>query len=69
MAKNLYVAGLPFDLTQEELEECFSKIGEVVSVKLIIDRNTGRGRGYGFVEMKTDIFAVMLCALLGSSEK
>ena len=51
MAKNLYVGNLSFDITDSELTELFSQHGEVQSVNIITDRDTGRGRGFAFVEM------------------
>jgi RNA recognition motif-containing protein len=54
MEKRLYVGNLPFDLSEDELHELFSAHGQVASTKLITDFNTGRSRGFGFVEMKTE---------------
>jgi len=51
VASKLYVGNLPFSATEEELKECFSACGEVQSVKIITDRETGRSRGFCFVEM------------------
>jgi RNA recognition motif-containing protein len=53
MSSNLYVGNLPFEVREEELEELFAAQGEVVSAKVILDRETGRSRGFGFVEMGT----------------
>ena len=50
--KKIYVGNLPFSASEEELEEMFAQFGEVTSVKLITDRETGRPRGFGFVEME-----------------
>ena len=47
----MYVSNLGFGVTDEELRSMFSKYGEVTSVKVITDRETGRSRGFGFVEM------------------
>ena len=49
---NLFIAGLPYDLDDAELEEIFEKFGPVVSAKVSIDRNTGKSRGFGFVRMQ-----------------
>ena len=49
--KKLYVGNLSFDSTEEELRTLFSEFGEVHSINLITDRETGRPRGFGFVEM------------------
>jgi RNA recognition motif-containing protein len=54
MAKKLYVRGLPYSTTQEELQDAFSKAGTVTSVSIIMDKMTGRSRGFGFVEMEND---------------
>jgi RNA recognition motif-containing protein len=51
MSKKLYVGNLPFSATEEELSEIFGRHGRVESVSLITDRDTGRPRGFGFVEM------------------
>src|SRR3989344_4234234 len=54
MAKKLYVGGLPYSTTNEELKDVFSKAGEVSSATVIIDKMSGRSRGFGFVEMTND---------------
>ncbi|MFC1572786.1 RNA recognition motif domain-containing protein [Candidatus Eisenbacteria bacterium] len=51
MSTNLYVGNIPFQCSEEDLNELFSAYGEVVSAKMIMDRETGRPRGFGFVEM------------------
>jgi RNA recognition motif-containing protein len=48
---NIYVGNLPYQLTEDELREAFLQFGEVSSVKIISDRDTGRSKGFGFVEM------------------
>ncbi|HET7099393.1 MAG TPA: RNA-binding protein [Patescibacteria group bacterium] len=52
--KRLFVAGLPFETTEAELKDLFSKVGVVVSASIIIDKFSGRSKGFGFVEMTTD---------------
>jgi len=47
----LFVAGLPYDMDDAELEEFFEKFGTVASVKVAMDRETGKSKGFGFVEM------------------
>ena len=54
MPKKLFVAGLPYALTEIELNQAFAQAGAVVSAKIITDKETGRSRGFGFVEMSTD---------------
>ncbi len=51
MTKSLYVGNLPWSATNEQVHSLFSEFGSVVSVKLVNDRETGRARGFGFVEM------------------
>ncbi|MCF7918520.1 MAG: RNA-binding protein [Candidatus Cloacimonetes bacterium] len=51
---NIYVGNLNYKVTQEDLQELFSQYGEVVSVNVINDRETGRSKGFGFVEMTVD---------------
>ncbi len=51
MGKKIYVGNLPFSATQESLSEMFSQFGNVSSTKIITDRDTGRSKGFGFVEM------------------
>ncbi|NDV21812.1 RNA-binding protein [Desulfovibrio sp. JC022] len=52
MSKNIYVGNLPWSASEEDVRSAFEEFGEVVSVKLINDRETGRPRGFGFVEME-----------------
>ena len=51
---NIYVGNLSYDLTEEELKQAFEEFGQVESAKIIMDRYTGRSRGFGFVEMAVD---------------
>ncbi len=51
MSTNLFVGNLTFDTTSNELENLFAEYGEVQSAQVITDRDTGRSRGFGFVEM------------------
>lgn len=53
MSKRIYVGNLPFSATEDEIREQFAEYGAVESVKLITDRDTGRPRGFGFVEMES----------------
>ena len=50
----IFVAGLPYDLDDDELTEIFEKFGVLVSAKVAIDKDTGKSRGFGFVEMQND---------------
>jgi RNA recognition motif-containing protein len=50
----LYVGNLPFSVNSEDLEKMFSEYGEVTSSQVISDRDTGRSRGFGFVELADD---------------
>lgn len=54
MAKRLFVGGLPFSSTEDELKTLFAQAGTVVSATIIIDKFSGRSKGFGFVEMTTD---------------
>jgi RNA recognition motif-containing protein len=50
----LYVGGLPYQTTSEDLADLFSQIGQVLSATVITDRDSGRSKGFGFVEMSND---------------
>ena len=52
--KKLYVGGVSYSTTEQSLSDAFSKAGEVASVAIIMDKMTGRSKGFGFVEMTTD---------------
>ena len=54
MAKKLYVGGIPYSSTEAELKDAFAQVGEVTSASIIIDKMTGRSKGFGFVEMAND---------------
>lgn len=54
MNKRLFVGGIPFQATEEELKDLFAKFGNVVSAVIIKDKYSGRSKGFGFVEMETD---------------
>ena len=51
MTKKLYVGNLPFQTTEDDLSDMFAAVGSVESVRIITDRDTGRSRGFGFIEM------------------
>ncbi|HEY4715235.1 MAG TPA: RNA-binding protein [Candidatus Paceibacterota bacterium] len=54
MAKKLYVGGLPYSTTNDELKDHFSAAGSVDSATIIMDKMSGRSKGFGFVEMSSD---------------
>ncbi len=54
MATKLFVGSLAYSVTDQELEEFFAAVGKVASAKVIMDRETGRSKGFGFVEMEND---------------
>lgn len=61
--KTLYVGNLPWSTTEERLAEVFRQFGQVGSCRIITDRETGRSRGFGFVEVGDDDSAAMVDAL------
>src|ERR1700761_507291 len=65
---NIFVGSLPFKLGEADLKELFEAYGEVSSVKLINDRETGRSKGFGFVEMPDDESAQQAISALNGSE-
>jgi RNA recognition motif-containing protein len=52
MSKRLYVGNLSFSVTSEDLQQLFEQFGTVLSAEVLTDRETGRSRGFGFVEME-----------------
>jgi RNA recognition motif-containing protein len=54
MGKKLYVGNLPYSATSQVLTDTFTQVGTVASAQVIMDRETGRSKGFGFVEMSTD---------------
>ena len=54
MAKKLYVGGIPYSTTEDDLKVAFAEMGEVTSSAIIIDKMTGRSKGFGFIEMAND---------------
>ena len=68
MGNNLFVTGFPYELTQDELGKLFAEFGTVSSVKILMERETGRSRGMGFVVMSTDAEAQAAIAKLNGSD-
>ena len=64
--KSIYVGNLPFGATEEEVQELFAAHGTVESVRLMVDRETGRPRGFGFVDMADADAAKAINALNGT---
>jgi cold-inducible RNA-binding protein len=57
MAKKLYVGNLAFSVTDDELQQAFASFGNVASARVVMDRMTGRSKGFGFVELEDDSLA------------
>ena len=68
MGKKLYVGNLAYSVTDSELEQMFAAHGTVQSVQVIMDRDTGRSKGFGFVEMGSDAEAQAAIAALNGTE-
>jgi len=68
MAKRLYVGSLPYSTTDSQLSEMFSAAGKVESAQVIVDKHSGRSKGFGFVEMATDEEAQKAIEMLNGSE-
>ncbi len=68
MGRKLYVGNLPFSATEDSLKAAFSQFGTVESATIITDRDTGRSKGFGFVEMGTDQEASEAIGKMNSSE-
>jgi RNA recognition motif-containing protein len=68
MGKKLYVGNLPYTITDDALEQMFSAHGTVQSAQVIMDRDTGRSKGFGFVEMGTDAEAQAAISTMDQKE-
>lgn len=66
MARTLYVGNLPWATKAEDLADAFSTHGEVLSSRVITDRETGRSRGFGFVEVQDEDVENMIAAMNGT---
>ena len=68
MAKKLYIGGLPYSTTEAAMKEYFSQAGTVESASIIIDKMSGRSKGFGFVEMSTEEEAQNAITMLDGKE-
>ncbi len=68
MGKKLYVGNLTYNITETDLQELFSHYGAVQSAQIIVDRDTNRSKGFGFVEMDTEAQAQAAIQALNGSE-
>lgn len=68
MSKKLYVGNLPFSTTDADLQALFQEVGPVASARVITDRESGRSKGFGFVEMTTDSDAATAITKLNGSD-
>lgn len=66
--KKLFVGSLPWAVDDEKLKEIFSQVGNVISAQVVRDRDTGRSKGFGFVEMSTEEEAQAAIEKLNNSE-
>ncbi|MDR3073908.1 MAG: RNA-binding protein [Deltaproteobacteria bacterium] len=67
MTKSIYVGNLPWSATEDEIRSLFAAYGAVNSVNLVTDRETGRARGFGFVEMPAEAATAAIQALEGTN--
>ena len=65
---NIFIASLPYNLEEAEIKEIFEDYGQVTSVKLITDRDSGRSKGYGFIEMPNEEEALKAIEVLNGTE-
>jgi len=68
MGRKLYVGNLPFSSTENDLLSVFSEHGTVMSARVVIDRETGRSKGFGFVEMSSEDEAVRAVQVLNGQQ-
>lgn len=66
--KNIYVGNLPFAFRNADLQKFFEEFGEVKSAKIVMDRDTGRSKGFGFVEIEDDAVAEKAIEQLNGKE-
>lgn len=65
---NIYVSNLKYSVSSEQLHQLFESFGEVTSAKIILDKETGRSRGFGFVEMPNDTEANIAIEKINQTE-
>lgn len=68
MGKKLYVGNLPFSATEDSLKEAFSQFGTVETVTIIMDRDTGQSKGFGFIELGTKQEAAAAIAKMNGAD-
>lgn len=68
MGKRVYVGNLAYSVTEADLRDVFAEAGTVVDVKVVLDRDTGRPRGFAFVELDTDAAASKAMQMLNGRE-
>lgn len=68
MAKKLFVGNLPYSVDEEGLRDLFAELGEIASASIVTDRDTGRSRGFGFVEISSDAEALAAIEALNGKE-
>lgn len=68
MATKLYVGNMSYDTTSDQLQDSFSQVGTVVSATVITDRDSGRSKGFGFVEMSTEAEAQAAIEMFNGKE-
>ena len=68
MAKKLFVGNLPYSVDEAGLRDLFAELGEIASASIVTDRDTGRSRGFGFVEISSDAEALAAIEALNGKE-
>jgi len=68
LAMTIYIGNISYSMKEEELKSAFEKFGAVTSVKMIVDRQSGRSKGFAFVEMENEEEAISAIASLNNSQ-
>lgn len=68
MATKLFIGNIPYSINSDGLKDVFAKVGEVADANVVTDRETGRSRGFGFIEMKNDADAKKAIDTLNGTE-